>query len=210
MHKQQNCGHTLRLSIAEPHKTPMTDLSWCENSPWVLFSMLNSFSFNFISGQEKKDKDTIRTRDSRCEFAYFFIQGLRMWFPFWWGVLSSHLACGMCCPTICHTIRSACLGDRDSSCYVVKCKLSYQLETLTAGDFSEHLSRACQHPVTTESMVMHPPLCPGRVSLEDMLVKSPKLEMAEGISYSSNFWMVLWRKQCLEKKDFTTRCRFWQ
>lgn len=35
------------------------------------------------------------------------------------------------------------------------------------------------------------PCLPGRVSLEDMLVKNHKLKVAEELSYSSNFWMAL-------------------
>lgn len=155
----------------------------------------------FLGKEEKKTKTPSGDESADVSLHISLFRGLEC----------SSLSDGVFCPavwpvacavpqTVCHTIRSACLGDRDSSCYVVKCKLSYQLETLATGDFSEHLSRACQHPETTESRVMHALLCPGRVSLKDTLVKSPKLEMAEGISYSSNFWMILWRKQCLEKR----------
>lgn len=57
-------------------------------------------------------------------------------------------------------------------------------------------------PRPTESWATPPTPIPGRVSLEDTLVKNHKLEMAAELSSSSNFWKVLWRKTMFGKERF--------
>lgn len=105
-------------------------------------------------GKEKKKlKTQSGTQASRCNFAYFFIQGLVC------GSLSDGMFCLAVWPVACavpqtirHTVRSTYLGDRKSTCCMVKCKSSYLLENWTVGNFSEQRSWACTESRVTPSL----------------------------------------------------------